>query len=66
MNTAIDMLVGMLFGVVVGFALALVLIGPREDAAIIHACGPCDHEATCGAFECVVGKEGWQWKGGAK
>ncbi len=62
MSEAIDMLIGMTFGVVVGFALALVMVGPREDAAIIHACGPCDHEAKCGAFGCVVGKEGWQRK----
>ncbi len=66
MSEAIDMLIGMTFGVVVGFALALVMVGPREDAAIRGACGPCDHEAECGAFECVVGKEGWQRKEGAK
>lgn len=69
MSEALDMLIGMVGGVVVGFAVTV--LGFRAcglepttvlRAAILDACGPCDHEAECGAFECVVGKEGWQRK----
>ena len=44
------------------FCFGLFVANGSATQALSWACGPCDHVADCGRYECRAGVDGWHLK----